>query len=162
MKHWPKNKKVFLHSEALCSEVASVAITETSCATGSFLWVAVQFRELHQFIVLKRIIVTRLLPYARRVDHQTLLAEAKTLVRKCCHLNIFLLKCHQIANSVEKKIKINCAHSQSHIIQAICFESADIQMTPHSLSLSGEVYELILCYYTTWVTVSLYAKLQLF
>ena len=73
----PEDEQILLDPEALGAEVAPRSFAQPARATGPFLRVAVQLRELHQLVVLKRVVVAGLLPHPRGVDDQGLLGEGE-------------------------------------------------------------------------------------
>lgn len=73
----PKYKQVLFNAEALSTEVPPAAFTQTPSPTRALLWVTVQFWELHQLIILKRVVMAGLLPHPRCVDHQGLLCNGQ-------------------------------------------------------------------------------------
>lgn len=73
----PEDKQVLLNPEALSTEVPPTAFTQAASPTRPLLRVAVELWELHQLVVLKGVVVTRLFPDSRCVDHQGLLGTQR-------------------------------------------------------------------------------------
>lgn len=71
----PEDKQVLFDPEALGTEVPPAALAQAASPARPLLRVTVQLRELHQLVVLERVVVTGLFPHPRRVDHQGLLDE---------------------------------------------------------------------------------------
>ena len=69
----PEDKQILFNPEALGAEVPPGAFAQATRPARPILRVAVQLRELHQLVVLEGVVVTRLFPHPRRVDHQRLL-----------------------------------------------------------------------------------------
>lgn len=69
----PKDEQVLFHPEAFGPQESAAAFRQAATSTRPLFRVAVQFRKLHQLVVLKGVVVARLLPHPRRVNDQRLL-----------------------------------------------------------------------------------------
>ncbi len=79
----PEDKEVLFDPEALSTEVPPAAFAQAPSPTWPLLWVAVQLWELHQLVILEGVVVTRLFPHPRRVDHQGLLHQREEFRNQC-------------------------------------------------------------------------------